>query len=378
MTTSLLSQHTLSRRRMALAGLAIIIALSCSTDSLPAQTARRAADLAPRPATPRSGPLRPDEQFVVELFEKAAPSVVYITTLAQRADFFTRAVYEVPQGTGTGFMWDTDGHIVTNFHVIQGASGAQVVLHDQTTYDAELVGTSPQHDLAVLRIKAPSSALRPVIVGDSASLKVGQSAYAIGNPFGLSATLSTGTVSALGRHIESLSGPQIENVIQIDAAINPGNSGGPLYDSAGRVIGVNTAIASPSGASAGIGFAVPVDTVRRVVPQLIAKGEYTPPRLGITSAPPDVEAAIQRRFRTTGIAVLEVVRGSGAAEAGLQPWAQGNRLVQGGDIIQKIDGEAVNNLFELQTVLDRYQPGEVVTVTIWRDGKTREVKVRLS
>lgn len=377
MTTSLLSQHTLSRRRMALAGLAIIIALSCSTDSLPAQTARRAADLAPRPATPRSGPLRPDEQFVVDLFEKAAPSVVYITTLAQRADFFTRAVYEVPQGTGTGFMWDTNGHIVTNFHVIQGASGAQVVLHDQTTYDAELVGTSPQHDLAVLRIKAPSSALRPVIVGDSASLKVGQSAYAIGNPFGLSATLSTGTVSALGRHIESLAGPQIENVIQIDAAINPGNSGGPLYDSAGRVIGVNTAIASPSGASAGIGFAVPVDTVRRVVPQVIAKGEYTPPRLGVETNP-GIEAAVLGRLRTTGVVFWNVSPGSGAAQAGLQPSTiRGNRLIPG-DIIQKIDGEEVRNSFELQTVLDRYQPGDVVTVTILREGRTREMKVQLS
>jgi S1-C subfamily serine protease len=360
---------------MAIVGLATIIAFSCSTDWLPAQTSR--TDIAPRPATPRRGPLRPDEQFVVELFQQAAPSVVYITTLAQRADFFTRQVVEVPQGTGTGFIWDNQGHIVTNYHVIRGAVAAEVVIHDQTSYDASLVGTSAQHDLAVLRIKAPSSALRPVTVGDSASLKVGQSAYAIGNPFGLSATLTTGIISALGRHIQSVAGPQIENVVQIDAAINPGNSGGPLYDSAGRVIGVNTAIASPTGASAGVGFAVPVDTVRRVVPQIIARGEYTPPRLGI-ELNPAIEAAVLERLRTTGVVFWGVTSGSGAAQAGLQPSTiRGNRF-SAGDIIQKIDGEQIRDSFELQTVLDRYRPGDVVTVTILRNGRTRDVKVRLS
>ena len=218
--------------------------------------------------------------MAVELFERTSPSVVYITTLARRSDWLGRTAGEIPQGTGTGFVWDEDGHVITNAHVIRGGNAVEVVMADQSTYDAELVGWSASHDLAVLRIDAPSSALRPVFIGDSDALRVGQGAYAIGNPFGLSATLTTGIVSALGRRIQGLDGTPIEDVIQTDAAINTGNSGGPLLDSDGRLIGVNTAIASPSGTSAGVGFAVPVNTVSRVVPQIIETGEYTPPPPG--------------------------------------------------------------------------------------------------
>ena len=290
--------------------LALAAVAACAPGSPPAPAAEPlVATAAPAPAaqTPVAPPpvpadLRPEERAVVDLFEETSPSVVYITTLARRADWFGRSLGEVPQGTGTGFVWDDDGHVITNAHVIagRGITGIEVVMSDQTTYEAEFVGASASHDLAVLRIDVPREALRPIAVGDSDRLRVGQSVLAIGNPFGLSATLTTGIVSALGRRIEGLDRTPIEDVIQTDAAINQGNSGGPLLDSAGRVIGVNTQIFSPSGASAGVGFAVPVNTVRRVVPQLIETGVYRPPQLGIQPAPPELRPAAQDHRRPGG------------------------------------------------------------------------------
>ena len=329
----------------------------------------------PADAAPPPTPLRPEEQATVDLFERTRPSVVYITTLAQRADWFRGTVSEVPQGTGTGFVWDHEGHIITNFHVLADASSVEVVLDDQSTYDAEWVGGSASHDLAVLRIDAPREALHPVLMGNSDALLVGQNVYAIGNPFGLSATLTTGIVSALGRRINALDGTPIEDVIQSDAAINRGNSGGPLLDSAGRVIGVTTQIASPSGASAGVGFAVPISTVRRVVPELIFAGEYTPPRLGIRA----VDEGVGRRIGVEGVLIAAVEPGSGAADAGLRPIeAARNRIVSLGDVIQSIDGEPIRTLGDLRAVLDRYQPGDEVAIAILRDGETEdEVTVRL-
>ncbi len=366
---------------------AALTAVACAPAAL-APAHRVAAPLPSAGQPPRALPpipsyLRPDERATVELFERTSPSVVYITTLARRTDWFGRPLGgEVPQGTGTGFLWDDEGHVITNAHVVRGGSAVEVVTYDQTTYDAEWVGGSASHDLAVLRIDAPSSALRPVTVGDSGALRVGQSVYAIGNPFGLSATLTTGIVSALGRRIEGLDGTPIEDVIQTDAAINTGNSGGPLLDSAGRLIGVNTQIASPSGASAGVGFAVPINTVRRVVPQIINTGEYTPPRLGITM---DSRGYLSRfvlgRLRTAGVLVVSVVRGSGAADAGLRGTEvsrNGRRVTQVGDVIQAIDGEPVTSQGELRAVLDRYRPGADVTVTILRDGDALNVVVTLS
>jgi S1-C subfamily serine protease len=232
------------------------------------------AVLVPERARPRAvtarGELAADEQATIDVFQAASPSVVYITTLKRVLELRSRNVYEIPSGTGSGFLWDADGHVVTNYHVIKGAQAAEVRLADERSVPAWLVGASPEHDLAVLRIRVPFGPPPPLSIGTSADLKVGQKVFAIGNPFGLDHTLTTGVISALDRSLRGEDGVAIEHLIQTDAAINPGNSGGPLLDSAGRLIGINTAIYSPSGAFAGIGLAVPVDTVNRIVPRLIA------------------------------------------------------------------------------------------------------------
>ncbi|MEM0925938.1 MAG: trypsin-like peptidase domain-containing protein, partial [Planctomycetota bacterium] len=265
----------------------------------------------PRVVTPR-GDLADFEKTTVELFENASPSVVYLTTRSRVARPFSRRSIEVEAGSGSGFMWDERGHVVTNFHVLQDASSARVVMWDQSSYEATLVGGSPDHDLAVLRILAPAEKLRPVPIGESDPLRVGQSVFAIGNPFGLNQTLTTGVVSAKSRTIQSPTGRSIEDVIQIDAAINPGNSGGPLLDTAGRLIGVNTAIYSPSGTSAGVGFAIPVDTVNRVVPQIIANGRYAPPQMGLR-VNREISENVTARLGIDGVLILDVIEGGGAA-----------------------------------------------------------------
>jgi S1-C subfamily serine protease len=330
----------------------------------------------PRPVTPR-GELAGDEQSTIALFRQAAPSVVYITTLTRQVNPWTRNVLEIPQGTGSGFIWDEQGHIVTNFHVLQAASSATVTLSDHNAYSAALVGASPDHDLAVLRISAPAYKLRPLAVGVSHDLQVGQKVFAIGNPFGLDQTLTTGIISALGRTIEGVNGRPIEGAVQTDAAINPGNSGGPLLDSAGRLIGVNTSIYSPSGAFAGIGFAVPVDTVNRIVPRLIAHGRYVRPQLGIVIDDP-INREITRQLGVEGLVILGVRPGSAAAAAGLRGTvqAQNGELVTG-DIIQLINGKPIRNSNDLFSVLEDYQVGDTVTLTLLRDNSRREIKLKL-
>ncbi len=328
----------------------------------------------PRAVTPR-GPLAADELAHVELFKRASPSVVHITTLAAQRDMFSMNVQQVPRGTGTGFVWDDAGHIVTNFHVIQGGSGARVTLADQTTVNAELVGAFPDRDLAVLRIELPKAKRPPLAIGTSRDLLVGQRVYAIGNPFGLDQTLTTGLVSALNREIESFNQRTIRGVIQTDAAINPGNSGGPLLDSAGRLIGVNTQIASPSGASAGIGFAIPVDEVNRIVPRLIRDGRYVRPTLGVSPA----SVAVQRALNLpSGVAVVQVGNGSPAARAGLQPFRRGSRgEIVAGDVITAVNDEAVTNMDDILAQLERHQPGDTISLTVWRNGQTRKVSAVL-
>ncbi len=334
-----------------------------------------APDVGPRAVTPR-GALGADEQAQVELFRRLSPSVVHITTLATQRDLFSRNVQQVPRGTGTGFIWDGAGHVVTNFHVIQGGSGAKVTLADQSTWSAQLVGAFPDRDLAVLKIDAPRDKLPAIAIGSSRDLQVGQKVFAIGNPFGLDQTLTTGIVSALNREIESFNNRSIRGVIQTDAAINPGNSGGPLLDSAGRLIGVNTQIASPSGASAGIGFAIPVDEVNRVVPRLIRDGRISRPALGVVAANDNVHRALRL---PEGVAVVQVNPNSPAARAGLQPFTR-NRAggIESGDVIVAINDEAVSSLDDMLTLLERRQPGDSVTLTIWRAGKTRKQAVVLA
>jgi S1-C subfamily serine protease len=326
-----------------------------------------------RPVTAR-GDLASDEKATIELFERCSPSVVYITSLARRPISFFEMT-EVPQGSGSGFVWDRQGHVVTNFHVIQDASSLVVTLADQSDWKATIVGVERDKDLAVLRIGAPEAKLPPILVGTSRDLKVGQKVFAIGNPFGLDETLTTGIVSALGRTIESVTGRKIQNVVQTDAAINPGNSGGPLLDSAGRLIGVNTQIASPSGASAGIGFAVPVDTVNEVVPQLIAHGRVIRPRLGITPA----QEGVVRRLGLSGVLVLEVQDGTGAAKAGLRGTRrEADGSIALGDIIVGVAGKKVANYDDLVSALEKQKIGDSVPVRVLRDGREITVDVTLS
>jgi len=361
--------------RRAAALMASTLALAAALLWPPHAAHGRSDGAAPRTVTPR-GPLGADELANIDLFKRISPSVVHITTLALQRDFFSLNVQQVPSGTGTGFIWDEAGHVVTNYHVIQGGSAARVTLADQSTFPARLVGAFPDRDLAVLRIDAPKDKLRPISIGTSRDLVVGQRVYAIGNPFGLDQTLTTGVVSALNREIESFNNRTIRGVIQTDAAINPGNSGGPLLDSAGRLIGVNAQIASPSGASAGIGFAIPVDEVNRVVPRLIRDGRVVRPALGISALPEGVHTALKL---PKGVGVVNVTAGGPAARAGVQPFrrADDGAIVQG-DVITAVDDEAVANLDDLLTQLERHNPGEHVTLTLWRAGKSRKQAVALA
>ncbi len=326
----------------------------------------------PRAVIPR-GDLAGDEKNTIELFQAASPSVAYITSIEVRRSLFSLNVYEIPKGTGSGFIWDTDGRIVTNYHVIEDASRVDVTLADHSSWKGTVVGVAPDKDLAVLKISAPASQLKALPIGESHNLMVGQKVFAIGNPFGLDQTLTSGIVSALGREIKAITGRTIQDVIQTDAAINPGNSGGPLLDSSGRLIGVNTAIYSPSGGSAGIGFAVPVDVVNRVVPEIIRYGRVIRPGLGITVA----NDMITHRFGLDGVLIINIMPKSTAENAGLQGTQQVGGDIIFGDIITAIDQQKVSNTDDLRNILDRYKVGDEVSLTVLRDNKPVNVKVIL-
>ena len=314
------------------------------------------------------------EEATIRLFEETAPSVCYINTSKVSQSRWNRNVQEIPAGTGSGFIWDKNGSIVTNYHVIKGASRVTVTLSDMSSWDAELIGVEKNKDLAVLRIKAPSSVLTPIKVGNSSVLQVGQSVFAIGNPFGLDQTLTTGIISALGREIESITGRPIKDVIQTDAAINPGNSGGPLLDSSGRLIGVNTMIYSPSGASAGIGFSIPVDEVNWVVSDLVKYGEVRKPIIGITLA----SSQYTRQAGLDGSLILDVTESSPAEFAGLRPTTRNKRgEIELGDIITAINDDQVSTNNELFSVLEKYSPGDVITITYNRAGKEKALELTL-
>lgn len=370
------NEHSSRRRRASLvAGLVIGVVLGAYLWPEISRLFSR-PEAQPRLVEPR-GDLAADEQSTIELFQKASPSIVYITTLTRQVNPWTRNAQEIPAGTGSGFVWDVQGHIVTNFHVIQNANAASVMLHDGKLVSASLVGASPDHDLAVLRIRVSEAALRPVPIGSSHDLQVGQKVFAIGNPFGLDQTLTTGIISALNRTMEGPGGRPIESVIQTDASINPGNSGGPLLDSAGRLIGVNTAIYSPSGASAGIGFAVPVDTVNRVVPRLISEGGYTRPQLGIY-ADDRINRQFVRQMGVEGLFILGVRPGSPAEAAGLEGAVQApDGTIVPGDVLLRVAGRAVGSLADLELALDRYASGDTVVVSLQRGDATRDVRITL-
>lgn len=362
-------------------GMILLVALG---SFLLTQPATGAGFLASRPLDVPSPPsyshlianqsLSPEELSTIAVFEKAAQSVVYITNTAVRRDLWSLNTFEVPQGSGSGFIWNRKGHIVTNYHVIYGADSIQVVLDDQSTHDARIIGVDPDHDLAVLQISGATDTLKPVDLGSSHNLQVGQRVLAIGNPFGLDHTLTTGVVSALGRSIKSITNRTIEGVIQTDAAINPGNSGGPLLNSAGQLIGVNTQIVSPSGAFAGIGFAVPVDIVKRVVPQLIQFGKVIRPGLGISLIPDSIAA----RWGVKGVVIAKVQPGSMAAQAGLQGLEESQPgRIRLGDVLISINGEAVRTYDDLARILDRHNVGDRITVGVRRNGKERTLPVKL-
>ncbi|TAK44143.1 MAG: trypsin-like serine protease [Saprospiraceae bacterium] len=318
--------------------------------------------------------LTEQEKATIHLFENAAPSVAYITTSTLQRDFWTRNVMEIPSGSGSGFVWDKKGHIITNYHVIKDASRAQVTLADQSTWDATLVGGAPEKDLAVLKIEAPASVLKPIPVGSSDHLMVGQSVFAIGNPFGLDQSLTTGIISALGREINGSDGTPIRDVIQTDAAINPGNSGGPLLNSSGSLIGVNAAIYSPSGASAGIGFSIPADVVKWVVPDLIQYGKINRPSLGVEFA----SQQWMKRYGLEGALIVSVEKGSSAEKAGLRPtYRNRNGRIALGDIIKGIDGNRVEAVSDMKLILEKYKAGDVVKVRFLREDKELEVAVKL-
>jgi S1-C subfamily serine protease len=320
----------------------------------------------PRPIAP-AGDLAADEKATIALFKEASQSVVHITTKEVGRDIGFNEV-EVEVGTGSGFVWDDKGDIVTNYHVVEHADRCQVTLADQSTWDAVRIGVAPDTDIAVLRIKAPASRLHPLLIGTSRDLEVGQKVFAIGNPFGLDQTLTTGIISGLGREIKSRTDRTIHNVIQTDAAINPGNSGGPLLDSHGRLIGVNTAIYSPSGASAGIGFAIPVDAVQRVVPQLLRHGKIVHPSLDVFF----LSDSISSRLDLEGVIIAKVIPGGAADKAGLHSTRRySNGDIALGDVIVAVDGKPVTNLDELLTAIDKHAIGDQVKLTIIRGLGTR-------
>lgn len=314
------------------------------------------------------------EQATIDLFENSAPSVCFITTLNQQRDYWSRNITEIPAGSGSGFIWDVEGHIITNFHVLQNATKFKVTLSDGSAWDGTVVGVEPNKDLAVLKIEAPKDKLKPIPVGRSSNLKVGQSVYAIGNPFGLDQSLTTGVISALGREITSVGGRPIRDVIQTDAAINPGNSGGPLLDSGGRLIGVNTMIYSTSGASAGIGFSIPVDEVNWVVSDLIKYGEVKRPKIGVELLPPQYA----QNWGIEGAMITGLLPNGSAKMAGLKPLEQTrNGEIIFGDIITAVDGNPIKSNNDLFLILEKYNAGDEVVITYIRDEKENKTSLVL-
>jgi S1-C subfamily serine protease len=321
------------------------------------------------------GSLTEEERNTIAVFRTVAPSTVFVTQKRVVVDYFAGTSEEVASGSGSGFLWDDQGYIVTNYHVIQGAQALEVTLQDQQSFEARVVGAEPRKDIAVLKIEAPPGALKAVRVPRSGHrLEVGQKAIAIGNPFGLDHTLTKGTISALGRKVQGVGGVTIRDMIQTDAAINPGNSGGPLLDSAGQLIGMNTMIFSRSGSSAGIGFAVPVNTIARVVPQIIRTGKAEQVGIGVEIDP---SQRLERRAGVSGVVVLGVSSGSPADKAGLQGVRQTRRGILLGDVIVGVDDKPVETFDDLYNLLDNHKPGDRVPIKVRRSNQILSLSVEL-
>ncbi|MBR1192957.1 trypsin-like peptidase domain-containing protein [Bradyrhizobium sp. AUGA SZCCT0240] len=324
----------------------------------------------PRPVTARSD-LAEAERATVSLFERVSPSVVQVVGAGPGAGSTDLEGEAGREQSGTGFVWDGAGHIVTNNHVVAGTRDVAIRFASGEVVGASIVGTAPNYDLAVVRVRSTRNLPSPIVVGSSADLKVGQAAFAIGNPFGLDQSLTTGVISALKRRLPTSAGREIGNMIQTDAAVNPGNSGGPLLDSAGRLIGVTTAIISPSGSNAGIGFAIPVDTVNRVVPELIQKGRVPTPGIGIVAA----NEAVATRLGIEGVVVVRAMPGSPAATAGLR----GIDQVAGelGDIITSANGKPTRRLSDLIEQLEAVGVGREIELSVKRGDRSTTVRVKL-
>jgi S1-C subfamily serine protease len=362
----------------------IVVALLCSCKRLapppsgstaPPPERTTNAPFASPPIPPLSDITRiEDERNTIAVFRDSAPAVVFVTQTRVIIDYLAGTTQEVPAGSGSGFVWDEDGHVVTNFHVVQDARSLTVTFHDQQTFEALVVGAEPRKDVAVLKVKAPKSMLKPVRTIQHVDLEVGQKTIAIGNPFGLDHTLTTGVVSALGRQVQGIGGVTIRDMIQTDAAINPGNSGGPLLDSAGRLIGMNTIIYSKSGSSAGIGFAVPVSTIQRVVPQIIKNGRAEQLGLGVQVDP---LRRLERRLGIRGVVVLEVAPGGPASRAGLHGITQTMGGLTLGDIIVGIGNQKVDDFDDLYNLLDQRHVGDVVEVKVRRGDQLTTLKMEV-
>lgn len=354
--------------------LSILAVVECQAAAPP--PAPPASERPPIPLQPPAAPLSPtakteDERNTIAVFRAAAPSTVFVTQTRIVVDFLGDE-QEVPAGSGSGFVWDEAGHIVTNYHVVEGARALRVTFQNQKTFDGTLVGVEPRKDIAVIKVDAPRELLKPVTIAQHTSLEVGQKAIAIGNPFGLDHTLTTGVISALGRQVHGAGGVTIRDMIQTDAAINPGNSGGPLLDSSGALIGMNTMIFSKSGAYAGIGFAVPATTIGRIVPQIITKGHAE--QLGF-DVQIDPLGRLERRFGIRGVAVLAVPAAGTAARAGLQGITQTPQGLVLGDVITAVDDQDVQDFDDLYNALDQRHAGDTVNVRINRHGETLVLQV---
>ena len=375
--------RTLTSRTVAWAALLVVVFTTCRPKAQPAgdphassaASGPSASAMPPPVLAPSPGTRTEDERNTIAVFRTAAQSTVFVTQTRIVEDYFAGTLQEVPAGSGSGFIWDDQGTIVTNFHVVEGARNLTVTFHDQQTFEAKVVGLEARKDIAVLRVVAPAKVLVPIHVAKGEQVEVGQKAIAIGNPFGLDHTLTTGVISAIGRQVQGAGGVSIRDMIQTDAAINPGNSGGPLLDSSGKLIGMNTMIFSKSGGSAGIGFAVPVGTISRIVPQILKTGRAEQVGIGIGVDPVQ---KLERRLGQSGVIVLHVPEGGAAAAAGLRGLTRTRRGLALGDVIVGIDGTRIQQFDDLYTALDQHKPDDTVKVTVLRGEGTVTLSIKLA